>query len=128
MAILQRSLQRGRRSGRDTDGRMPCASRCHELIDEVRALLGIDRRRGSRRVTRSTIHAIIEDGPRAGETVQLDAAHEGVPPREFLLADEHLGPRTAEHRKAPSGSVSTYRLVGRDEERDGYVYRLAPRD
>ena len=60
--------------------------------------------------------------------VQLDAAHEGVPPREFLLADEHLGPRTADHRQAPSGSVWTYRLVGRDEERDGYVYRLAPRD
>ena len=79
-------------------------------------------------MTRHTIHAIIEDGPRAGETVQLDAAHEGVPPKEFLLADEHLGPRTAEHRHAPSGSVSTYRLVGRDDERDGYVYRLAPPD
>ena len=79
-------------------------------------------------MTRPTIHAIIEDGPRAGETVQLDAAHEDVPPKEFLLADEHLGPRTAEHRHAPSGSVSTYRLVGRDDERDGYVYRLAPPD
>jgi hypothetical protein len=79
-------------------------------------------------VTKATIHAIIEDGPRAGETVELSAAHEGVPPREFLLADEHLGPRDAEHRQAPSGSVSTYHLVGRDDERDGYVYRLTPRE
>lgn len=76
-------------------------------------------------MTRPTIQAIIEDGPRAGDTVQVDAAHEGVPPKEFLLADEHLGPRTADHRQAPSGAVSTYRLAGRDEERGGYVYRLA---
>ncbi|HWM00763.1 MAG TPA: hypothetical protein VNP92_00335 [Actinophytocola sp.] len=79
-------------------------------------------------MTRSTIHAILEDGPRAGETVRLDSAHEGVPPKEFLLADEHLGARTAEHRQAPSGGVSSYRLVGYDEERGGYVYRLAPRE
>jgi hypothetical protein len=87
----------------------------------------VDRRRRSRRVTRSRIHAIIEDGPRAGDTVELDAAHEGDPPKEFLLPDEHLGPRTADHRQAPTGAVSTYRLVGRDEERGGYVYRLVPR-
>lgn len=79
-------------------------------------------------MTRSRIDAIIEDGPRAGETLQVDAAHEGVPPKEFLLADEHLGPRTADHRQAPTGGVSTYRLVGHDEERGGYVYRLAPRE
>jgi hypothetical protein len=80
-------------------------------------------------VTRPTIRAIIEDGPRAGETIQLDIAHEGVPPEEFLLADEHLGARPADHRvNPPSGGVSTYHLVGRDEERGGYVYRVAPRE
>ena len=68
-------------------------------------------------MSRSRIHAIIEDGPRAGDTVELDAAHEGDPPKEFLLADEHLGPRPADHRQAPAGAVSTYRLMGRDEER-----------
>ena len=78
-------------------------------------------------MSRSRIHAIIEDGPRAGDTVELDAAHEGDPPKEFLLPDEHLGPRTADHREAPTGAVSTYRLVGRDEERGGYVYRVEPR-
>ena len=58
--------------------------------------------------------------------MELSAAHEGEPPKEFLLADEHLGPRTADHRQAPTGTVSTYRLVGRDEGRGGFVYRLAP--
>jgi hypothetical protein len=79
-------------------------------------------------MTRPTINAIIEDGPRAGETVRLDIGHEDDPPKEFLLADEHLGPHTADqagHR--PTGSVSTYQLVGRDDERGGYRYRVVPR-
>ena len=80
-------------------------------------------------MTRPTIQAIIEDGPRAGETVQIDVAHEGAPPKEFLLADEHLGVRPADHATPPpSGSVSIYRLVGRDEERGAYIYRVASRE
>jgi hypothetical protein len=79
-------------------------------------------------VTRPTIQVIIEDGPRAGDTVQLDVEHEDRPPQEFLLADEHLGARsTEESTRAPSGSVSTYRLSSRDEERGAYVYRVVPR-
>lgn len=80
-------------------------------------------------MTRPTIRVIIEDGPRAGETLQLDVEHEGAPPEEFLLADEHLGVRPADRAKRPpSGSVSTYRLVGRDEQRGGYIYRVAHRE
>jgi hypothetical protein len=80
-------------------------------------------------VTRPTIQAIIEDGPRAGETIRLDVGHEGSPPAEFLLADEHLGARsTEESKRPPSGSVSTYRLSSRDEERGAYIYRVAPRE
>jgi hypothetical protein len=78
-------------------------------------------------VTRPTILAIIEDGPRAGETVHLDAEGEDHPPKEFLLPDEHLGARPADRRTPPSGSVSIYRLVGRDEERGGYVYKVERR-
>jgi hypothetical protein len=78
--------------------------------------------------SRPTINAIIEDGPRAGETVRLDIAHEDDPPKEFLLADEHLGVHTADHAgHPPTGSVSTYRLVGRDDEGGGYRYRVVPR-
>jgi hypothetical protein len=80
-------------------------------------------------VTRPTIQAIIVDGPRAGETVRLDVEHEDVPPQEFLLADEHLGARPADLTvRPPTGAVSTYRLVGRDEERGGYLYRVEPRE
>ena len=79
-------------------------------------------------MTRPRINAILEDGPRAGETVPLDVGHEDDPPKEFLLADEHLGPRPADHRvQPPTGSVSTYQLVGRDEEHGGYRYRVVPR-
>jgi hypothetical protein len=77
-------------------------------------------------MTRATIRAFIEDGPRAGETVEVDAVARDNPPKQFLLADEHLGPRSADATKHhPSGSVSTYRLVGPDDSRDGYVYRVA---
>jgi hypothetical protein len=70
---------------------------------------------------------MLEDGPRAGETVELDVTAEDSPPKEFLLADEHLGARPADRKGPPSGAVSTYRLVNRDESKGGYVYRLAPR-
>jgi hypothetical protein len=86
-------------------------------------------RKGRTAVTRPTIQAILEDGPRAGETVQLDVEHEGHPPKEFLLADEHLGARSAEEsRRPPSGAVSTYRLSAHDEERGAFIYRVAPRE
>lgn len=79
-------------------------------------------------MTRPTIDAILEDGPRAGETVQLDVGHEDEAPNEFLLADEHLGVRPADQPvHPPSGSVSTYRLVGRDAQGSGYRYQVVPR-
>jgi carbon monoxide dehydrogenase subunit G len=75
--------------------------------------------------TRSTIRAFIEDGPRAGETVEVDTQRENAPPKEFLLADEHFGARPADRPvPRPSGAVSIYRLAGPDEERGGYVYKV----
>jgi hypothetical protein len=80
-------------------------------------------------VTRPTIRAILEDGPRAGETVDVDAASQDAPPPQLLLGDEHLGERPADKPKSPpSGSVSTYHLVGPDESKGGYVYRVAHTD
>ena len=65
-------------------------------------------------MTRPTITAILQDGPRAGETVSLDVGHQDDPPKEFLLADEHLGARSADHRvDPPSGSVSTSKPAAR---------------
>jgi hypothetical protein len=77
-------------------------------------------------MTRPTINAILQDGPRAGESVSIDVTHGDEPPKEFLLADEHLGERPADKPvPPPSGAVSTYRLVGPDEQGRGYLYRLA---
>src|SRR5215207_8618267 len=79
-------------------------------------------------MTRPTIDAILDDGPRAGETVRLDVGHEDEPPNGFLLADDHLGVRPAgQPVHPPSGSVSTYRLVGRDGQGSGYRYRVVSR-
>jgi uncharacterized membrane protein len=75
--------------------------------------------------TRPTVRAILEDGPRAGETVEVDTQREGVPPKEFLLADEHFGVRPADRPvRSPSGAVSIYRLVGPEQERGGYLYKV----
>jgi carbon monoxide dehydrogenase subunit G len=80
---------------------------------------------GSVTRTRSTIRAFLEDGPRAGETVEVDTEREDAPPREFLLADEHFGARPADRPvPRPSGAVSIYRLAGPDKERGGYVYKV----
>jgi carbon monoxide dehydrogenase subunit G len=84
-----------------------------------------DQDRKSATGTRPTIRAVIEDGPRAGETVEIDTEREGAPPKEFLLADEHFGVRPADRPfRSPSGAVSVYRLVGPEQERGGYVYKV----
>jgi hypothetical protein len=76
-------------------------------------------------MTKPIIRAILEDGPRAGEALDVDVQQEGTPPKEFLLANEHMGVRPATGPvPSTSGAVSTYRLVGPDEERGGYVYRV----
>jgi hypothetical protein len=102
------------RAGGDAGGRDVC-------------VVGPTRDEGTAAMSRPTIQAIIEDGPRAGEVVQLDITSEGNPPEQFMLADEHLGARPADRPvRPPSGRVSTCRLAGRDEERGGYVYQLVP--
>ena len=71
-------------------------------------------------MTRPTILAIIEDGPRAGDTVHLDAEAKDHPPKEFLLADEHLG--APSRPPYPSLGLGVDLLPGGpDEERGGYV-------
>jgi carbon monoxide dehydrogenase subunit G len=84
-----------------------------------------DQGRESVTSTRPTIRAVIEDGPRAGETIEVDTEREGAPPKEFLLPDEHFGVRPADRPvRRPSGAVSVYRLVGHELERGGYIYKV----
>jgi hypothetical protein len=75
------------------------------------------------------IRAIIEDGPRGGETITIDAETENKPPDEIILPDGHAGVRPpGGHVPHPTGSVSRYRLIGSDDERGGYVYRVVPHE
>jgi hypothetical protein len=79
-------------------------------------------------MTSAQIRAIIDDGPRRGETVILDTEKNNAPPREIMLPDGHAGVRTegggVPH---PTGSVSRYRLV-ESGEGSGYHYKVVPHD
>jgi hypothetical protein len=79
-------------------------------------------------MTTPQIHAVIEDGPRAGETIVLDADATDSPPHEIMLPDGHMGSRT--HGGAvdrPTHSVSRYRLIG-PAEGDNFRYQVVPHD
>lgn len=77
-------------------------------------------------MTRPEIRALVEDGPRAGETFMVDAESDNAPPREILLPNGRGG-RSDDGRVAhPTGAVSTYRFVGADDDRSGYVYKVVP--
>ena len=75
-------------------------------------------------MSRPVIRALIEDGPRGGETFEIDAQADH-PPREIMLPDPHVRDSREGHQP---GGVSTYRLVGPDEQRGGYVYKVLPHD
>jgi hypothetical protein len=79
-------------------------------------------------MTSAQIRAVIDDGPRRGETIVLDAEKNDAPPHEIMLPDGHAGVRDAEgHVPRPTGSVSTYRLV-ESAEGSGYHYKVVPHD
>jgi hypothetical protein len=80
-------------------------------------------------VTRPQIRAIIDDGPRGGETLELDAESGGSPPREVMLPDGHMGARPPGGEVPhPTGSVSRYRLVDDSGDGTGYHYKVVPHD
>ena len=79
-------------------------------------------------MTSAQIRAVIDDGPRSGETILLDAERNNTPPQEIMLPDGHLGVRDAGgHLPHPTGSVSRYRLV-EPAEGGGYHYKVVPHD
>jgi hypothetical protein len=79
-------------------------------------------------MTSGQIHAIIDDGPRHGETVLVDAERDGAPPHEIMLPDGHVGVRSADGGVPhPTGSVSRYRLVDSAEE-GSHHYKVVPHD
>jgi hypothetical protein len=78
-------------------------------------------------MTTPEIRAIIQDGPRGGETIMIDVQSDNTPAREIILPDGHAGVKPpGGHVPHPTGSVSRYRLIGSDDERGGYVYKVVP--
>jgi hypothetical protein len=79
-------------------------------------------------MTRPQVRAIIEDGPRAGETIVLDVASDDSAPREIMLPDGHQGTRgPGELMPHPTGAVSRYRLMDSDD-RGGFHYKVVPHE
>jgi hypothetical protein len=77
-------------------------------------------------MTRPQIRAIIDDGPRAGETLLVDVASDDSPPREIMLPDGHQGTRSAgEFMPHPTGSVSRYRMTDAADQA-GVHYTVVP--
>jgi hypothetical protein len=72
-------------------------------------------------MTRPRIRAVVEDGPRAGETFAVDVESADSPPPEIMLPNGHHDGGSFANA---TGAVSTYHLVGPDDQGDGYVYRV----
>ena len=79
-------------------------------------------------MTRPQIRALIEDGPRAGEAIVLDADAGDSPPHEIMLPDGHMGTRTEGGPvPRPTHAVSRYRLVGPGDS-SNFRYKVVPHD
>jgi hypothetical protein len=79
-------------------------------------------------MTEAQIRAIIDDGPRRGDTVLLDPESGDRPPHEIMLPDGHAGSRgPGEHVPHPTKAVSRYRLVERGNGSE-YHYRVVPHE
>jgi len=81
-------------------------------------------------MTSPQIRAVIDDGPRSGDTIIVDAEKDNAPPREIMLPDGHAGMRTAGGQVPhPTKAVSRYRLIetgtGTGTE---YHYKVVPHE
>jgi hypothetical protein len=79
-------------------------------------------------MTTPQIRAVIDDGPRGGETIVVDAQSNDSPPREIMLPDGHMGIHPeGSHVPRPTSSVSRYRLID-SSQGSGYHYKVVPHD
>ncbi|HYS39086.1 MAG TPA: hypothetical protein VEO01_26005 [Pseudonocardiaceae bacterium] len=77
-------------------------------------------------MTPSQIRAMIDDGPRRGETVVVDTESDNSPPHEIMLPDGHAGVRSEGGQVPhPTGSVSRYRLIDTGGGTD-FHYKVVP--
>ena len=79
----------------------------------------------------SSIRALLDDGPRAGQDLTIDAAADGGPPQRILVEDP-LGERGTEDPSAGGGEATrgstAYQLQGRAERDGTFVYRTGQPD
>jgi hypothetical protein len=79
-------------------------------------------------MTSPQIRAIIDDGPRGGDTVVVDTEKDNAPPHEIMLPDGHAGTRTSGGLVPhPTKAVSRYRLVGAGDGKE-YHYKVVPHE
>jgi hypothetical protein len=79
-------------------------------------------------MTRPHVRAVIDDGPRRGDTVVLEAEKGNAPPHEIMLPDGHAGVRPeGADIPHPTGSVSRYRLTGPGDGSE-YHYKVVPHE
>jgi hypothetical protein len=73
------------------------------------------------------IRAVIDDGPRAGQTALVEANADGSPPRTITLADPTISRASIEESpdigNMPAGTT-TYELRDFDDALNAYVYRV----
>ncbi|MGQ0482446.1 MAG: hypothetical protein ACT4O0_15665 [Pseudonocardia sp.] len=72
---------------------------------------------------KSPIHALLMDGPRAGEVIELSPRPDGKPPEQIIIADPLAS--TTESSEATDRSLrqaSTYHLAETGDESCSYVY------
>jgi hypothetical protein len=73
-----------------------------------------------------TICAVLEDGPRSGEVVTLDAGPTGGPPEQAVVADPFgMGERADESSAAGTQlqAATTYHLHGPARATGTFIYR-----
>jgi len=73
------------------------------------------------------IRAVIDDGPRAGQTALVEANADGSPPRTITLADPTISRASIEETPDignASPGTTTYELRDFDDALNAYVYRL----
>jgi hypothetical protein len=82
-------------------------------------------------MTNSTMCALLEDGPRSGEVVELDPGPGGVPPAQVVVSDPlGAGGRSEESfdvEPTPT-AATTYHLHGHAQQADTYIYRTGEPD
>jgi hypothetical protein len=81
-------------------------------------------------MSNTTIRALFEDGPHAGEVTTLDPGPDGRPPHEVVLDDPTGAGGRAEESfdvEPTPTAATTYHLRGRDEDQEMYRYRAGRR-